>query len=213
MRRSISSLALFSLTMIAVGGSRSVRAQAVSPVRIGIEGGYNSATVSGDAAVDVSHRNAFNVGATLTVPVTAMFGIQPELLFTGKGAAVPSEAGSVKINYVQIPLLARLNLTAPNAVTPYVVAGPAIAFKTSCTLEGSVNGTSASSSCDDAGVPTSSVDYSVIGGAGLSFTRSSYRATVGARYDYGFKNIAGDAATIKNRVWSILVGAEVPIGK
>jgi hypothetical protein len=91
-------------------------------------------------------------------------------------------------------------------------AGPAIALKASCDLEGIEGGVSSSISCDQIegdGLKFKSVDYGVIVGAGLAFDVYGRTFNVGARYDHSLAEI-DDQSGIKHRVISLMATFEFP---
>ena len=132
-----------------------------------------------------------------------------------------SDAGveaAIHLNYVEIPLLARVNFPSSSAVTPHLYAGPSVAFKVGCSISASGNGFSASTNCDglenDQNQPfeLATVDFGVVAGGGLGFAVAGRRATVGVRYDLGLKNIAsGGGGDAKNRTLSFLASFEMPL--
>jgi hypothetical protein len=50
--------------------------------------------------------------------------IQPEFVLSGKGSKWPDDDASIKISYLQIPVLAQYRLTTGKTVNPYLLAGP-----------------------------------------------------------------------------------------
>ena len=189
-------------------------ANPLPPRRLGITAGINSATVGGGDVGEASRRAGFIVGASMVAPVTANVAIEPQVLFTSKGANFEdsSGGGSITMNYIQVPLLVRVSGGGSGRARPFVFAGPAIALKASCDLEGIEAGVSASISCDQTESETlkfKSVDYGVIVGAGLAFDVSGKTFSVGARYDHSLADI-DDASGIRHRVISLMATFEFP---
>jgi hypothetical protein len=210
--------AAFAAVSMNLGAQAPAAGQGGAP-RLGLVAGLNVARLSGSDLQNTQNKMGFGGGVYVAIPVTPSFEIQPELLYTAKGVKA-SDAGvdaALRLNYVEIPVLARWNFTA-SSVTPHLYAGPAIAFKTGCTFTASGQGTSISANCADlqSGDPAvppvtfAAVDFGVVAGGGLSFDLGGRHATVGARYNVGLKNIAssGDA---KNRTLSFLASFEVPL--
>src|SRR4051812_37088167 len=75
-----------------------------STPRFGIIGGVNLATLSGDFVQNATNRTGFASGLMALLPESPSFAIQPELLFTMKGAN--SKPGGTdakaKINYIEV---------------------------------------------------------------------------------------------------------------
>lgn len=181
--------------------------------RIGLTAGVNMAKVSSSDFTDAKNRTGFNAGVYLAIPVAHVLDIQPELLYTRKGAKVNLNPGSgdIALDYLEVPVLAHINMGATPGVTPQIFFGPAVAFKVGCKLNGSDSGVSVSMNCDDAGTDMNSVDMGVVGGVGLMFGVGGHRAGISARYDAGLKNVSPNGNG-KNRAISILASIEMPFG-
>ena len=120
----------------AASGFPVLRAQSAAPLpprRLGITAGINSATVGGGDVGEPSRRTGFIVGASMVAPVNANVAIEPQVLFTSKGANFEdsSGGGSITMNYVQVPLLVRVGAGGSGRARPFVFGGPAIALKAS----------------------------------------------------------------------------------
>jgi hypothetical protein len=147
-------------------------------------------------------------------PVSARVAIEPQILFTSKGANFndPSGSGSFTMNYVQVPVLVQYNAAGSGRTRPFVFGGPAIALKASCDLEGLEGAASVSISCDQLeadGLKFRSVDYGVIVGGGVAFDMGGRTVSVGARYDHSLADV-DDASGIRHRVISIIATFEFP---
>jgi hypothetical protein len=194
-----------------------VRAQAVSAPdrRIGVVAGINWATVTGSDVEDASNRTGFLGGVVLVAPFSPAVAIQPELLYTMKGAKFSDSeeniTGTVKMNYIQVPLLLRFDLSTTGGVRPFAYAGPAIAFKMGCSLEISEGTTSISADCDEGPDPSEfkSTDVSGIVGAGLAFNMSGRVASIGVRFDQGLTKFS-EGNDVKHRVISLVGTLEFP---
>lgn len=122
-------LSLFAfLSLIAVG----VNAQGVSG---GLKLGMNlaSQTISnGEFGItsSPSFRTSIHAGGYLTLMVSEKFGVQPEVLYSGQG--FKQGEGTMKINYITVPVLARLNFTSVFSIH----AGPQIGILMSAKAEG-----------------------------------------------------------------------------
>jgi len=204
----------------AVGANAQSSALPMPPRRFGFTLGANSATVGGSDAQDAGRRTGLLAGALAVLPFSATLAFQPEVAFTSKGASVadpqdPGFSGALKMTYLEIPALLRFELAAATAGPhPFIYAGPALAFKTSCDFEVKGPGVSASSSCDnpDVNVKVNSTDFSLIGGAGIAFRTGGRTVGVAVRYDHSLSKIS-DQGDIKHRVISILGTIEFPSGR
>jgi hypothetical protein len=202
-----------------------------STPRFGIIGGANLAKLTGYGS---SNRIGFAGGLMAVLPVSPSFAIQPELMFTRKGATSKLflTSATSKIDYIELPVLARFEIPAFGRVKPFAYGGPGFAYRTSCTL-GAVygeavvqNGVPSYSEraiftdCDSLaspvaglpGVKVSSTDVDGIIGAGLAFDVGGRTMTVGVRYDVGFVKLFSDGDS-KNRALSFMGTIEWPFHK
>jgi len=207
------------LCALSLAGSASAqRGLPMPPRRFGITLGANEATFSGNDIGDVSRRTGVLAGVLAVLPFSPTIAFEPEIAYSMKGAnasdaSQPGFSGSVTVGYVQIPALMRFELAAATVgPKPFIYAGPALAFKTSCKFEVHGQGVSESTSCDDADSNVNSTDFSLIGGAGIAFNMGGRTIGLAARYDYGLSKVS-TATNLKNRVLSILATLEFPSGR
>jgi hypothetical protein len=210
--------ALNFLVLVAASVANAQSSASIPPRRFGFSLGANSATFSGNDLGSVSRRTGLLAGVLGVFPFSSTVAFEPEVVYSVKGANAsdPSEpgfSGSVKTSYLQIPALLRFELAAATiGPKPFIYAGPALAFKTSCTFEVHGPGVSDSSSCDDAEGNINSTDFSLIGGIGIAFNAGGRTLGLAARYDYGLSKVS-KAADLKNRVFSLLATLEFPSGR
>jgi opacity protein-like surface antigen len=191
------------------------------PPRFGIIGGANLATLGGSDVTDAGTRTGLAAGFMAVLPFSPGFAIQPELMFTMKGAKSTSGGASAaaKIDYIEIPVLARFEIPASGNVKPFVYGGPGFAYRTSCQFEGSAQGTTITFDCDEltsqgapGNIKFSSTDVGAIVGGGLAFDVSGRTMTIGVRYEAGFTKLLTDTDS-KNRVLSFVGTFEWPFHK
>ncbi|HLR25723.1 MAG TPA: porin family protein [Fodinibius sp.] len=116
--------------------SSAAEAQSVQdpPLHWGLKGGVNIATMYGDEVHDADVRAGFTGGLFLNYRFTPNWSIQPEVLFSMKGAdldqGLTGEDGGAdyEIGYLEIPILAKYTFTTNSMVKPYLNAGPQIGF-------------------------------------------------------------------------------------
>ncbi|MEO5800901.1 MAG: porin family protein [Gemmatimonadales bacterium] len=203
-RRSRLALPLLGLLALALAPLRAATAQSIS---FGITGGASLSTFTGDLAQDAKNYSTYIVGGFARIGALG-FAVQPGIYYTGKGAkSKDATEGTVKLNYIQIPLVLRLGLGPI-----YVGAGPAIGIKVSCKLAAASSGYGSGTDCsDDATVdPVKSTEVSGIVEAGIEFGKFS----LGARGDLGLTNAieaAQSGSTDKLGVKTRTVSAVVAI--
>ncbi len=167
---------------------------AAADVRFGIKAGANVANVNGDigtALQDWKSTVGFCGGIFLELNLGRVLTIQPEVLYTMKGA--DTGTGKLTFDYLEIPILLKLRIPT-GSVHPFVFAGPAFGF----TLRALVDGVKISD------MP--SADYSAVLGGGLQLGRSIH---VDARYTMGLQKLAIpdlDTIDLKNGVLSATIG-------
>jgi hypothetical protein len=173
----------------------------------GIKGGLNIANLAGDDVDNASWKAGMAGGAFMCYDVTEIFAVQPELLFTMKGAKSDHDDGedTWKINYIEIPLLLKVNLPTEGAIDPSLYVGPGIGFLLSSKVS---NGREV-----DQKDETASLDIGIIAGGGLAYRLETGAVGLELRYEVGMTSLAknededtGDKPDIKNSVISIMVG-------
>jgi len=180
----------------------------------GLKAGLSIAKITGSDAGDADWRTAGALGAFLTYRVNDIFAVQPELLYAMKGAETegvedfgdglePYKA-TMKLDYIEIPLLAVVSVPTQVRVKPFVYAGPALAFNISSS--GEVRVRSVSFERDVEGIK--SVDLGIVAGAGFEYRFESGSILFDARYDAGIVSIDDTVADedVKNGAVSIMIG-------
>lgn len=204
------------LGFLITAGAASVNAQSsllpMPPRRFGLLLGVNSSTLGGGDAQDASRKAGLVAGALAVLPVSPVFSFEPEIFYTMKGASAhdledPSSTGELKMNYIEIPVLARFELAAATTgPKPFIYAGPALAFKTGCTFEVHDQGFNFSGGCSEfeqAGLEFKSTDFSLLGGIGVAFKTSGHTVSIAARYDHSLSKLT-DEIDLKHRVISLV---------
>ncbi len=180
--------------------------------KFGIKGGLNLTSLYVSNVSSEHMKAGFNAGIFAKLPVTRGFSIQPELLYSVKGAKedynnLAEGSGEYRFNlgYVEFPLLAVVNL-APNF---NLQAGGYAAYLVSANVKdvnsnGTVNGATELNADN-----FNRWDFGLA--AGFGFDIENF--TLGARYNYGLTNIgksgslSGDLTeNSKNAGVSIYIG-------
>jgi len=176
----------------------------------GVKGGLNMANVIGDDAEDTSMKIGAVGGIFMCYNFTEIFAIQPELLFSMKGAKSDNEEGIEEawtLNYFEIPLLFKVTLPTDGKVKPLLYAGPALGILMSAKVED-----------EDIKEHLKSMDIGVVAGAGIDYRMESGTLSFEARYEVGMSSIYDlddetlelweleDQPDVLNSVISIMVG-------
>lgn len=210
--------------MSGLGGS----AAGTSP-RYGILIGTNLASISDaddaiaavvGAAYDKKRRVGLNAGVFLNIPLRGAFSLQPEAHYSQQGVQYETsltsqaQSASIKIDYVQIPLLLRVDVgSKSSSIHPILFGGASGAFRISCDVSLGAGSTKVSEACNENTTssepdPVKKYDVSAVGGAGLAVNAlgRSYALTI--RYAQGLANINTDnsSSSAKNSVISVQLG-------
>jgi hypothetical protein len=127
---------------------------------------------------------------------TGAVGIQAEIMYAKKNVPSPLvTAGDVDLQYLEIPVMARLNLGSSNKAAGYILVGPAFDIN----LKADLNGLDVKSQYQG-------LDLGLIAGAGVEITRF----LIEGRYNWGLRNVVNGDLTntseIKTRTFAILFG-------
>jgi hypothetical protein len=148
-----------------------------------------------------------------------MFAIQIELMYAQKGSELEGQFfldengqpvnGKVKFNaaFLEIPILLKLKIPTPGALTPYLFAGPDIGILLSSNQEFEAPGFSQEI---DTKETSSSTDFVLDVGAGLGFGAGPLELMFDVRYALGLSDLNDDPASsakIKSTGIQIMVGA------
>lgn len=181
---------------------------------IGIMGGVNLAKISGNDVTSADNRTGFLGGVFVTFHLTNTFAIQPEAIYSQRGTSENSDPNfdaTIKMDYIDIPVLLRYDIPVVGPIRPFFLAGPAFGIQTKCTIGIEGQGVSASADCDqfsedpEASFESKTFDLSGVFGAGLDFRLGGHTLMVGARYQHGFSDVVKDASA-KSRTWSVVAG-------
>lgn len=226
----MSRIAKAAVSIVVLGGAFIpvvATAQRAGDMTIGVMAGVNYATVNQDpesSDVSFGYKVGFIGGAFLGYQVNDWFSIEPQALFSQKGAKVNGKGsnssleGSVRINYIEVPVLAKFWFPVSGSqMRPFVFAGPEVEFKVSCSAEGAILAVTGSEDCDktDNEINLKSTDFGVTGGAGIQFMAGGQDVRIDARYTLGLTDIndssaSTDSRTIKNRAFAVTVGLGWP---
>lgn len=209
----------------------STSALAQQEVKFGPKAGVNFATVNGKDTDEAKMMIGFHVGAFAEIKFNDKFAVQPEVLFSAQGAKVKESGtevvmgvpvnyeaeGKTKLNYINIPIMAKYYITDNFAVE----AGPYVGFLMTAETEYEATMSAAGisqteKSTEDIKDFSNSIDFGV--GVGASFNLDS-GFFIGARYNLGLTKvgkeynetvngieISAEAADVKNGVIQVGVG-------
>ena len=178
--------------------------------QVGVLVGLNVANVNFDAtdsslSIKGDSRTGLVAGLSFNMPIQDMFSVEVDALFAQKGTKFTAtesgftDSAKIKLNYVDIPVLGRINVNGSAPVGVHLLIGPSFNFKVSEKFDP-----------EDAAEPEDSIEKmetALVFGGGVH----AGNVRVDLRYGVGLSDIVKDSAsdgffTGKNRVFSILVG-------
>lgn len=168
-------------------------------VSFGVKGGVNFSSMTGEDIDNPDSRTSFHVGALVEIPVSDMFSVQAEAMYSGKGfdfeyEGTDGDNAELQLDYIDVPVLAKVYVTKGLSIE----AGPQISFLINEELDSNPNSDSGDIDLDSA----ESVDFGLAGG--LSFQTDMGIFATG-RYSYGLSEIYKDV-DVHNTNFQIGVG-------
>jgi opacity protein-like surface antigen len=182
--------------LIFAGTPRPAAAQSSGPgVGVGFKVGPNFADFSSDV-LDIDTRTGWHAGLFIGGNRSGVVGWQTEINWIRKQGRIADIDQDIRIDYVQVPVLLRLNIGTESrqGFAFYAIAGPGFSFK----VADEINGVT----IDDAFEGT---DVGLVAGAGVEITR----VILEGRYEWGFRHINKnftDVDEVKTRSFTFLVG-------
>ena len=168
--------------------------------KIGLRAGANLSNFQGDDTGGLKSMWGFHGGLTANVPITEdFFSIQPEVLYSKKGAESDNDNVKYKINYIDVPVLARIN-----AGPIYFEGGPQVSFRIGGDIE--VSGQNIDDNLDQ--FKSTSLGYA----AGVGLGSTPLGLSVGVRYNGDVSKLYDNdnIADWRNSVFMFTVGFNIP---
>lgn len=181
---------LFAALFLTFGiSATSVNAQTndSSNAQIGIKGGLNFSNMYTEDVDDNNVLTSFNAGIYATIPITNFIAIQPEFLFSRKGSelvydnAFATGTAKFKLNYIEVPVLLKVNLTK----NLNVHAGPYFAYLIDGQVTNETNNGTFDFEDNFNNDDFNKFDAGLSAGVGLDFESIG----IGARYNYGLTTV------------------------
>lgn len=180
------------------GASAAAQAQSI---KFGVKAGASLSGFSGKDSDGTAYKFGFNGGVLANFGINDMFSVQPEVLYSMKGAKDDSNSDNkINLNYIDVPVLVKV---ATGETGLFFELGPQVGF-----LASAKNKTNSNS--QDIKDSFKNVDFGYA--AGLGFQASG--AMVGLRYNGGFTNapksvnVFGSSVDVnaKNSAFQLYVG-------
>lgn len=195
-------------------------------VSIGPRVGLNVSDFTGDVANN-NVQLGVATGAMLTYSVVNTFGISLEALYSQKGARFENQPAITqvgtqgqrfnfnrRVNYIEVPVLARYFLNKNGDFRPNLFLGPDFGFKLSAKDVNRELSTGAEQPDMDISNVINPVDVGITGGIGLNFSViERTRFLFDVRYTYGLSDITETPGKLSNSVINFTFGMSFGIGK
>lgn len=154
---------------------------------------------------NLKSRSGISFGGFLTYSINEIFAVQPEVLFTQKGAKANDEDWELSFNlsYLEIPVLAKIMIPAKGNIKPSLLAGPVVALKLSGNTRVEWYGEEEEEDIEDG------TDFGLILGGSIDFGVGQGKLMIDIRYTLGLSQIGeidGEDLDMKNGVLSIMLG-------
>ena len=158
-------------------------------------------TATKRGSCDYESRNTITLGFFITAPLYKNLAIQPEVLYTSRGAKVERNDDyfngtlEYRLQYLEFPLLLRMTLPTGKNLRPYLLAGPGIAANIGAKSKIEGNAYNAyneeteeweiADSEDNIDELFKGIDWELVFGAGVDYRMGTGKVFIEARYVMG----------------------------
>ncbi len=182
---------------------------------IGTRAGFNLANADAKGSLfdpDVGVRAGFHAGILLSVDIASNLALQTEILFTRKGFGEGDGNVALKVDYVELPVLAVIKI--PGTVSPHLTVGAFLGLEASCTASTAIVGNTACSEIAT-GPATRGADSGLVFGGGVELDIGFASLLLDALYSYGLTDVSETSSgveSIKTRTLYLSVGLARVLG-
>jgi len=192
---------IFTISLVlcfAVGISTASYAQATDKVwSIGPELGVNFSKYGNDGD-ESDYKNGLIAGGFLTYSIRNTHAFTAKLLFSQKGAADNNSDSKTHLNYIEVPVLARLFFNREGAIRPNIFAGPSFGFLTG--VKGKVGDGNYEEVANYKDI-YNNFDLGLGFGIGINFkVAEEMYLIIDTRYTYGFSDITKSSGNEVNNL-------------
>lgn len=204
---------VFAALLIMVAFSPAIMAQELS---FGPKIGISSTTLVGNDVPDgAKAAGNFVGGFFFKANAGDIVAIQPEVLYHRKGSTTKDsqsdDGQTLTIDYLEVPLLIKVQIPVEGTVYPFVYAGPYGAFELDNTYEARASFFGIQWTATDQ-ADVNDFDYGAVVGAGLDIQADAIYFGLDARYGIGMSQILmvnDEQKDVKNRSLSLMVSLGV----
>jgi hypothetical protein len=190
--------------------------------------GLNFGNLDIETVTALKVRTTVTFGGSAEFDLNDIWAIRVEPMYVSKGAKIGqydpylgSDEVTFRLNYIDMPVLARLDL-GPTDARGYLLGGAAAGFRLGSEAEVKQGTVTEKVDLDEV---VRTMDASLVLGAGISFPAGPYRAFLDGRASIGiadinktgFVTIGGsqvpfDPAAVRNQAFMIVGGLHFPVG-
>lgn len=182
-------------------------------VSVGVKGGVSHANLGGSDAQSTNTVRGFGGGVFITYALVDELSAQVEALYLQKGArqdiAAPGGANRdvLRLDYIEVPVMLRLDAVPLRGLAVHALAGPSMAIRVRCQLNGHRCPRDAGSTA------IRTFDWNMVGGGGFTLGVGRVGLLLEGRYHVGLGTIDETAANLErtNLAFTILAGAVLPL--
>jgi hypothetical protein len=184
-KKIVATLALFLTTSLALNAQSED-----SNAEFGFKGGVNFSNMYTEDVDDNNVLTSFNAGVYAKLPVSDAIAIQPELLYSRKGAELVYDnvfaegTAKFKLNYIELPVLVKFNITDSFNIH----AGPYFAYLIDAQVTNETDDGTFDFEENYDNDDFNKFDYGLSAGVGLDFEAIG----IGVRYNYGLQTVGKD---------------------
>jgi opacity protein-like surface antigen len=193
---------------LAVLASAAGVANAQTGIKVGVKGGFNGSTFSGADSKGSEYKAGFAAGALINFGISDNLSVQPEFLYSQKGASIDNYGASgytfkSTLGYLDVPIAIRYNI-GEDGKGFFVEVGPQGSFvlhQRSFVEDGSGKEVASLGTSTDA---LNKVVIGYLGGIGYQLTSG---LQLGLRYTGDFSQVyKGASPNVHNSVFQFQVG-------
>lgn len=185
---------------------------------LGLEVGLSMATFSVENIPGLDHKAGLAVGVSMAWRLDDLLSLQTGASWIRKGATgdIPGSITGfdetllvdLRLDYLQLPALARFHFPTAGTLAPSLFAGPAVEFEVGCAVQTPPQEIALGCGMHDR------TDWSVLLGGGLAYRGGGGGAVhLEGRYDIGLTEIYDISSLgVHNRGFVLTTGVSVPVG-
>jgi hypothetical protein len=179
--------------------------------RLGVRGGLTTSSFTGDPDTDFMWKTGFTAGFPIALRLNDYVFLQPEILFTKKGARASEVIEDTpldltfSISYLEFPLFLKFTPVPGNTVRPFMAGGPYAAMNIDARVRYQIQGSSTEQSNQDDSV--GQYDFGAGLALGVDMDWNFRTFTLEARYTAGLSNLVENESDPKrNAVLALTLG-------